>query len=157
MSAPVEREGMVTRKLLREITERIVDAVNPEKIILFGSYAYGKPTLDSDIDLLVIMRSRQRPIERARAISDLFLHRRFGMDILVRTPGELKERLRIGDYFFREITQRGKVLYERRVNARVGRQSGNGFQRRARSCAKAQGPTARQGDVRLRSVRGKVF
>ena len=93
-------DGLVTRKLLREITERIVDAVNPEKIILFGSYGYGKPTLDSDIDLLVVMKSKQRPVERGRVISDLFPNRRFGMDILVRTPQELAKRLAMGDMFF---------------------------------------------------------
>jgi predicted nucleotidyltransferase len=123
---------LVTRELLRAITRRIVEAIQPEKVILFGSYAYGEPTLDSDIDLLVVKQSRKRPAERARVISALFLHRRFGLDILVRTPNELQERLRIGDYFFREITQKGKVLYERRGRngSRLGGQSRNGFRKR---------------------------
>src|SRR3990172_2126207 len=113
----------VTPKLLREITEQIVSAVNPEKVILFGSYAYGNPTVDSDIDLLVVMKSHQRPVERAQAISDLFPRRYFGMDILVRTPRELNERLAIGDFFFQEIMEKGKVLYERRTSSRLGCQS----------------------------------
>ena len=106
-------DTLVPRALIRAITRRIVEACDPEKIILFGSYASGKPTMDSDIDLLVIMQSRKRPADRARAISALFLHRHFGMDILVRTPGELEKRLRMGDYFLREITEKGKMLYER--------------------------------------------
>jgi predicted nucleotidyltransferase len=137
MRAQSQGERLVTRKLLREITERIVDAIDPDKVILFGSYAYGKPTLDSDIDLLVVMKSKQRPVERGRVISDLFPERRFGMDILVRTPQELAHRLAMGDMFFEEITKQGKVLYERRVSSRMGRQSGNGLRKRARSRAAA--------------------
>jgi len=153
MQNHMEADSFVTRKFLRAITRTIVDAVHPEKVILFGSYAYGKPTVDSDIDLLVVMRSRKQPVERARAISELFLDRHFGMDVLVRTPAELKERLRIGDYFFQEITQKGKVLYERRVNARMGRQGGNGLRKRARSLTAQKAPVARQGHVRLRAMR----
>jgi len=127
-------DTLVPRELLRAITKRIVENIHPEKIILFGSYAYGEPTLDSDIDLLVIMRNRKRSIENAMAIDKLFSNRRFGMDILVRKPQELNARLSRGDLFLEEITQRGKVLYERRNtnHARLGRKSGNGLQSRAR-------------------------
>ena len=146
-------DALETRRLLRQITRTIVSAVAPEKIILFGSLAYGKPTMDSDIDLLIVMPSRKRPVERARAISNLFLHRHFGMDILVRTPAELRERLSIGDDFFQEIMENGKVLYERRIRARVGRQSGNGLRKRTRSLPPQKTSAARQGHIRLRSVR----
>jgi len=84
---------------LQQIVQRIVEAFNPERIILFGSYAYGEPTPDSDIDLLVIMESDAHPVERERAISRLFLIRTFPMDILVRTPQEITERLNLGDCF----------------------------------------------------------
>ncbi len=103
----------VTPKLLRAITLRIVEALDPEKIFLFGSYAYGEPTIDSDIDLLIIWKSNLRPAERAGVVSNLFLRRLFGLDILVRTPQELAERLKLRDPFFIEITQKGKVLYDR--------------------------------------------
>lgn len=133
-------DTLVTKEVLRAITQRIVEAIDPEKIVFFGSYTYGKPTLDSDIDLLVVKRSLKRPAERARVISALFLHRRFGLDILVQTPGELQERLRFGDYFFREITQKGKVLYERRRpnGARLGSEGRNGLRKRARPRAQTK-------------------
>jgi predicted nucleotidyltransferase len=80
---------------------------------LFGSYAYGHPKPESDVDLLVIMdtplRSRQQRLEISRALSP----RPFPLDIIVRTPQELAERIVMGDLFLREITTRGKVLYER--------------------------------------------
>jgi predicted nucleotidyltransferase len=107
---------MITDELLREIVQRIVDAFDPEAIILFGSRAYGEPDADSDVDLLVIADTlaHRSVFERHRAISDLFPRRRFSLDVLVRTPEELRELLEHGPSFFREITARGKVLYERR-------------------------------------------
>jgi predicted nucleotidyltransferase len=135
-----EGDTLVTTELLRAITRRIVEAVHPDKIILFGSYAYGTPTLDSDIDLLVVMKNHLRPIENARAIDKLFLHRRFGMDILVRTSHELRRRLVVGDMFMQEITERGQVLYDRQRGngSRLGRQGGNGLRRRIGPRAAAQ-------------------
>ncbi len=147
-------DTLVTRELLRAITRRIVEAVHPEKVILFGSYAYGEPTLDSDIDLLVVMKSSKRSIENAIAVDKLFSNRRFGMDILVRTPQELRHRLAIGDIFMQEITDKGKVLYERRHrdSSRLGRESGNGLRKRARPRTAANKPTPRQSRIRLRAV-----
>ena len=115
----------ITPKLLREITQRIVDEFAPERIILFGSYAYGKPTIHSDVDLLVITKkmAEQSVFARSRAISQLFPHRKFGMDILVRTPQEIKERLAIGDDFISDILDQGRVLYGHRHSLRVGSRS----------------------------------
>ncbi len=137
-------DTLVTRELLRAITQRIVEAVHPDKIILFGSYAYGEPTLDSDIDLLVIMRSRKRAIERTQMISDLFPRRYFGMDIFVRTPAEVRTQLTLGNYFIQEIVQKGKVLYERQDHhsTRLGRQSRNGLSSRPRTHALEKKPSA---------------
>lgn len=148
-------ETLVSRELLRAITKRIVENIHPEKIILFGSYAYGEPTLDSDIDLLVIMRNRKRSIKNAMTVDKLFSNRRFGMDILVRTPQELKARLERGDPFMQDITQKGKLLYERgnTSGSRLGRKSGNGLQSRARPRKSQKRPAARQSGVRLRAVR----
>jgi len=98
---------------IRAVVKQIAEKFQPEKIILFGSYAYGKPKPESDVDLLVIMgtslRSRQQRLEISRALSP----RPFPMDIVVRTPQQVKERLALGDLFLREITTRGKVIYER--------------------------------------------
>lgn len=148
-------ETLVPRELLRAITRRIVENVHPEKVILFGSYAYGEPTLDSDIDLFVIKRSKKRPVDRADEISDLFPRRGFGMDILVRTPSEVRERIRLGDSFIKDITEKGHVLYDRKHTAisRLGRKSRNGFQKRTRSRKPEKESTARQGSVRLRAMR----
>lgn len=104
---------LVTRSQIRAVVDRIVEAADPDKIILFGSYAYGKPTIDSDVDFLVVMESEERPAKRAIRIERNLLDVRFPMDLLVRTPAEIAERLRLEDYFMLEVMQRGRVLYER--------------------------------------------
>jgi predicted nucleotidyltransferase len=104
---------LVTRRQIRAVVDRIVEAAHPEKIILFGSYAYGKPTVDSDVDFLVVMESDERPAKRAIRIARHLLDVPFPMDILVRTPTEIVERLQTEDYFMREVIRQGKILYER--------------------------------------------
>jgi predicted nucleotidyltransferase len=88
---------------LKDVTGRIVEALAPQRIILFGSHAYGQPNSDSDVDLLVVMESDERPAARATRVSRLLRPRPFPMDIVVRTPQEIQERLAIGDYFMREV------------------------------------------------------
>ncbi len=104
---------LVTRSQIREVVDRIVEAAHPDKVILFGSYAYGKPTVDSDVDFLIVMESGERPAQRAIRIERNLLDVPFPMDILVRTPSEIAERLRLEDYFMREIFRQGQVVYER--------------------------------------------
>lgn len=94
--------------------ERIVSKLKPEKIILFGSYAYGNPTPDSDVDLLVIMNTKAKDVDRYVAVSNLLYPRQFPVDILVKTPTEIKaEARKKSNFFLREILKKGKVLYER--------------------------------------------
>ncbi|MEK7328914.1 MAG: nucleotidyltransferase domain-containing protein, partial [Chloroflexota bacterium] len=93
---------------------RIARRLRPEKIILFGSYAYGKPTPDSDVDLLVVMKTQAASVDRFLAVSQLLIPRPFPVDILVRTPQEIARALKKGDFFVEEIVLQGKVLYERR-------------------------------------------
>ncbi len=101
-------------KTLPKAVKRIVDELKPEKIILFGSYAYGNPTPDSDVDLLVIMKTRAKEIDRYVAVSNLLYPRQFPVDILVKTPKEIKvEAGKKGNFFMREILTKGKVLYDR--------------------------------------------
>ena len=104
---------MVKRRNIRAFVHQVVAQFHPQRVILFGSYAYGKPTADSDVDLLVVLetdqRSRAKQLEIARALSP----HPFGMDILVRTPEQLRKRVAMGVYFLREVTTRGKVMYER--------------------------------------------
>ena len=102
---------MPAQNLIEEVIERIVDKFHPQKIILFGSYAYGEPTRDSDIDLLVIMNTNLRPVEQAveiRRQTDFT----FPVDLLVRTSEQVQERLALGDTFFKEVLSKGKVCYE---------------------------------------------
>ncbi len=99
-------------KSLRPAVQRIVQELKPEKVILFGSYAYGTPNPHSDVDLLVIMKTRAPLKERSWAVSRLLLPRPFPVDILVKTPGEVKKALASGDFFLKEILSRGKVLYD---------------------------------------------
>ena len=91
-------------------SRQIAEQFHPEKIILFGSYAYGKPHADSDVDLLVIMPARNM-IDQAVRIRRATEHR-FPLDLIVRTPKYVRRRIEDGDWFVREIVIRGKVLYE---------------------------------------------
>jgi predicted nucleotidyltransferase len=105
--------GPVTEEVLAEIVRRIVTTLHPEKVILFGSYVYGTPSDDSDVDLLVILETRSRPVDRYLAVSRLLRPRPFPLDILVKTPEEITQALQKGDAFIREIMSQGRVLYER--------------------------------------------
>jgi predicted nucleotidyltransferase len=102
----------VTRKQIDTVVQKIVQAFHPKKVILFGSYAYGKPTVDSDVDLLIIAESTERPAQRAIHVVKQLLDVPFPMDVLVRTPQEVRQRLQINDCFMREIVEQGQVLYE---------------------------------------------
>jgi predicted nucleotidyltransferase len=102
----------VTEELLREITQRIVEQFHPEKIVLFGSYAYGAPTLHSDVDLLVIMESDDCPARRSANVMRACRPPHLSMDVIVITPEELKKRLAGFDPFLEEALSKGRVLYE---------------------------------------------
>lgn len=99
------------RNQIKRLAEQIASEFHPDKIILFGSHAYGRPGPDSDVDLLVIMRFRGRPVRQAITILNK-LNVLTPIDLLVRTPEQVQERLALGDQFMREIVERGKVMYE---------------------------------------------
>ena len=100
----------ITLKLIRNVVSKAVDKIQPDKVILFGSFAYGKPSADSDVDLLFIKQTKLSGINRYTWVSDNIEHI-FPMDILIKTPQELNKRLLMGDPFYREIMKKGKVLY----------------------------------------------
>lgn len=101
-------------KTLPPAIKRLVSELKPEKIILFGSYAYGKPTPDSDVDLLIVMKTRNNAIDRYVTVSNIPYPRDFPVDIIVKTPKEIREEeKKKGGFFLRENMTRGKVLYER--------------------------------------------
>ncbi|MCZ6680984.1 MAG: nucleotidyltransferase domain-containing protein [Candidatus Poribacteria bacterium] len=101
------------RKVIQEILEKLLAGYTPQKVILFGSYAYGDPRPDSDIDLLIIKETSERFIDRwvtvRRVLSDP--KRRIPLETLVLTPEEVSERLTIGDQFLAEIVEKGEVIY----------------------------------------------
>jgi predicted nucleotidyltransferase len=106
------------QKPIEEVVETIRKKYRPERIILFGSRVWGGSDSESDLDVLVIKRSRKRELERIREVYRLvgrYQRRpyRLPLDILVKTPAEVNERLANGDDFLRDIMERGKVVYER--------------------------------------------
>jgi predicted nucleotidyltransferase len=102
---------MVSLKEIREIAKRIARDFQPERIILFGSHARGTSTAASDVDLLVVMRVKGRRSAKAVEILEK-IRPRFGVDMLVRTPEEVRQRLSWNDFFLRDIIEKGRVLYE---------------------------------------------
>ncbi|MCK4937687.1 MAG: nucleotidyltransferase domain-containing protein [Methanosarcinales archaeon] len=103
------------RKILFDVVSKLSKDYEPEQIVLFGSYAYGEPTIDSDIDLLIIKETTETPLKRwtrvRKMVSDL--RRGFAFSPLVVTPSELEKRLKKGDPFFKDILINGKKLYVR--------------------------------------------
>ena len=98
---------------IQDVIKIISERYAPQKIILFGSRVWGNADADSDLGMLIIKESGQPEVERIREVSRLLRPRPLPLDILVKTPREIRERLAIGDDFLAEILRRGKVVYER--------------------------------------------
>jgi uncharacterized protein len=103
---------MVTEEAIRNFADEIARRYAPEKIILFGSYANGHPTQDSDVDLMVILNHPMRNVEKAIEI-DYAIRRPFPLDLFVRRPSDIAQRVAMNDWFIRDIVEKGRVLYER--------------------------------------------
>lgn len=110
---------MVSRADIQMFVDEVVRRFRPASVVLFGSYAHGHPTEDSDVDLMVIMPHRGPSASAATRIR-LACPRAFPMDLIVRTPAEVRRRVRAGDAFLRDVTARGIVLHESH-DARMGR------------------------------------
>jgi predicted nucleotidyltransferase len=110
----------IPMRVIRRYARAIADEFHPDKIILFGSYAYGTPNDDSDVDLLVVMPGPRRCNEAVRI--QYRLAAPFPMDLLVRTPEEVARHLEEGQSFMKTIMSQGKVLYEKSIS-RVGKKS----------------------------------
>lgn len=119
---------MVTMHDIRAAAAQIAAKFQPQRIILFGSYAYGTPSRHSDVDLLVLIKGK-RVHDRALRIREA-IDFSFPVDLLVRSPDEFSRRVRWGDQFLREIQEKGKVLYEA-PDARVGEESRRRLRHRA--------------------------
>jgi len=96
---------------LKDATNRIVKEYSPEKIILFGSWAWGNPGKDSDIDLFVVKNTKKTRRDRQIELRTKLFPSGLPLDILVYTPKEVDKRLKMGDFFVRKIINKGKVLY----------------------------------------------
>jgi predicted nucleotidyltransferase len=102
----------VPQRAIEDTVRQIVQQFQPERIILFGSYARGRPRRESDVDLLVVMDTVFKETEQAIRICQAIEYH-FGLDLIVRTPDTLARRLALGDPFLHEVVSQGKVLYER--------------------------------------------
>ena len=102
---------MVPQEKILSLSESIVREFRPECVILFGSYAYGAATEDSDVDLLVVLpfegKAAHKALEIIRKVKP-----RIPLDLLVRTPEQVKERIANNDWFMREVFEKGRKLYE---------------------------------------------
>ncbi len=98
-------------------TQQIVKSLkkyNPEKIILFGSYAWGKPTASSDVDILVVKKSKLPRRFRTTRVERFLSKLPYPVDVVVYTPEELEKRKKMGDFFINLILKKGRVLYEKK-------------------------------------------
>ena len=105
------KETRIKKREIMQLSQAIVNKFKPEKIILFGSYAYGNPQDDSDVDLLVILPYEGSSFRKTWEILNE-LKPKFAIDLLVRSPQEVEQRLAWNDFFMREIIEKGKVIYE---------------------------------------------
>ena len=112
---------MVDKRNFQEFVMQIADGFSPERVVLFGSYARGTASINSDVDLLVIMSHNKRNIEQSLDITRN-IARTFPLDLIVRKPDEIRTRLRQHDMFLTSILKEGKILYERN-HRRVGAKS----------------------------------
>ena len=109
----IKRSPKVSREGIKKFVEEIVKKFQPEKIILFGSYGYGRPDEESDVDLFVIMNTKKSSIAQEVEIR-MEIERSFPLDLIVMTPEEIEKRIKQGDTFIQTILEKGEVLYEKR-------------------------------------------
>jgi uncharacterized protein len=102
---------MITLDQIQAFSQQIAEKFQPDRIILFGSYAYGQPTPDSDVDLLVILPFEDLPVHKAIEIRRA-VKSPFPLDLMARTAEQIQQRLDMGDFFIQDIVQKGHVLYE---------------------------------------------
>ena len=104
---------LVERAEIKALCEELGRMFKPERVVLFGSYAYGQPSPHSDVDLMVItpLKRGERPVQRAHQMRQ-GLSAPFALDLLVRTPQFIAERLEERDMFIEHVMSRGLIMYE---------------------------------------------
>jgi predicted nucleotidyltransferase len=103
----IDKRRRIPASAIRAVTRQIAEKFKPQKIILFGSYARGRPGKYGDVDLLIVMKTPVKSLEIRRHLGVMF-----ALDLLVYTPKRLSERVKMGDSFIRDVLKEGKVLYE---------------------------------------------
>ena len=111
---------MIEMDRIQETVAHIVREFAPHRVILFGSYASGTPSADSDVDLLVILPFSGHHTRKAVEILER-VNPPFPIDLLVRTPDQVRQRLKWNDFFLREVMEKGRILYAA-PDGRVGGQ-----------------------------------
>ena len=109
----IDKRKRIPQEAIDQVVEQIVEKFKPQKIILFGSYARGNPCPESDVDMLVVMDTSLKEVQQAIQICQQIEYR-FGLDLIVHTPKYLAERVKMGDWFLRDVLKEGKVIYEAR-------------------------------------------
>lgn len=104
---------MITTEKIQDVSQQIVREFKPERIVLFGSYAQGNPAEDSDVDLLIILPFKGRSVRKAVEMR-LKIKSPFPIDLIVRTPEEIRKRMSMNDPFMVNVIKNGRVLYEAR-------------------------------------------
>ena len=100
-----------TQKKIQEIADKIAKKYQPEKIILFGSYAWGRPHKWSDVDLFIVKQSNKKRWEREHELRRKIFPPEMSIGLLIYTPREIKERVALGDFFVKDVINKGKILY----------------------------------------------
>lgn len=111
---PLDQRKRIPMKTIRAIAKHIAGKFDPEQIILFGSHAYGKPTAWSDVDLLVVMDvPAGKEMETSLKVMESLPRLTFHVDVVARSREVIERRKKLSDWFLIDITEKGKVLYER--------------------------------------------
>lgn len=106
----VPGQQLIPRQAIDDLAQQIAARFDPERIYLFGSYAYGTPNPDSDVDIMVIMQTDDMEMQANRVRRELNFA--YPLDLLVRTPLYFAERLALGDFFIQQVMEQGQVLYD---------------------------------------------
>jgi predicted nucleotidyltransferase len=102
---------MITSEKIQEIADNVAREFQPEKIILFGSFAWGTPTEDSDVDLFIVKEGEGKRWEKERAVYKFLAGAKIPIDVLVYTGEEAKQSRKKGNFFLEDIFTKGRTLY----------------------------------------------
>ena len=103
--------NMDYEETIKEIVSRIAETLHPERVILFGSQAWGESNPDSDIDLVVVCKDEERPRDVQVAIHRLFRRPSFSLDVFVYRSGDFEIQRRIANTIAREAFEKGRICY----------------------------------------------